>query len=94
MEYIYKHSNGKILVDTFLNHRKYYVRLDTRNIEIKELNRIYELEYINSGTFVGDLLMQANETFFFNIGEKGDVLAIPYNWIETMIPTKESEGEK
>ena len=94
MKYNYTSSNAKLLVDTFFNHRKYYVKLDDRNIEIQELNRLYKLEYLKTNAFVGYLITYSGETFFFNIGEKGDVLAIPYSWIEIMIPTDESEGIK
>ena len=93
MEYIYNSSNEKLLVNTFFNSRKYYVKLDERNIHLKELNRLYKLEYINSGSFIGYLCFYAGETFFFNIGPDGDAIAIPYGWIEIMIPTEEEEGE-
>ena len=68
------------------NRGSYYIRLKTAPINPCILKKFYNLKYIKYNSFEGQLCWNINNILFFSEKETNDLIAIPADWIEFIIP--------
>ena len=68
------------------NRGSYYIRLKTAPINQCILKKFYNLKYIKCNSFEGQLCWNINNILFFSEKETNDLIAIPADWIEFIIP--------
>lgn len=72
----------------------YYVRLKTAFIEPDILKKFYDLKYIKCNSFEGQLCWNIKDILFFSEKETNDLIVIPVNWIEFVIPLHNKKEEQ
>ncbi len=72
----------------------YYIRLKTAPIDPGILKKFYNLKYIKCNSFEGQLCWNINDTLFFSEKETNDLIAIPADWIEFIVPLHNKREDK
>lgn len=72
----------------------YYIRLKTAPINPDILKKFYNLKYIKCNSFEGYLYWNINDILFFSEKETNDLIAIPVDWIEFIVPLCNKREDK